>query len=128
MNTEDVVEAYIAIRTERDKLRMEYEAKDAALKTELAEISAVLLKVCNEVGADSIKTKHGTVMRSLTERFTCSDWDNFFNWDGFAPQLLERRIHQGNMKELLAGSENDGLPPGVSVMREYGVTVRKPSK
>jgi hypothetical protein len=43
-------------------------------------------------------------------------------------QLLERRIHQGNFKENLAENEADGLPPGVNVMREFGVSVRKASK
>jgi hypothetical protein len=42
--------------------------------------------------------------------------------------LLERRIHQSNFREFLNGHEDDGLPPGINVMREFGVTVRKNSK
>jgi hypothetical protein len=44
-----------------------------------------------------------------------------------ALELLERRIHQGNFKEFIAEREKEGLPPGVNVMREFGVTVRKPT-
>jgi len=86
--------------------------------------------MCNAVNADSIKTKHGTVMRKLNERFFCQDWENFYTFllDNEVPHLLERRIHQGNFKEFIKDHTADGLPPGVNVMREYGVSVRKSSK
>jgi hypothetical protein len=92
-------------------------------------LETALLSVCNEINADSIKTKHGTVMRKLSERFFCEDWDNFrkFVLDNQALELFEKRIHQGNFKQFMAENESDGLPPGVSVMREFGVTVRKAS-
>jgi hypothetical protein len=48
-------------------------------------------------------------------------------FDNEALELLEKRIHQGNFKQFMADNESDGLPPGVSVMREYGITVRKAS-
>jgi hypothetical protein len=129
VNTEEVVNAYLAIRTERDRILREYEAKDAKLKEDLAKLEAVLLDVCNAISADSIRTANGTVMRKLNERYFCQDWDNFrkFVVDNEALELLEKRIHQGNFKQYMADNESDGLPPGVSVMREYGITVRKAS-
>lgn len=130
VNTEQLVEAFIAIRDRREKLLNEYEAADKALKAESAQIESALLDICNNVNADSIKTGHGTVMRKLNERFFCQDWENFYKFvlDNEAVQLLERRIHQGNFKEFMKEHEGDGLPPGVNVMREFGVTVRKNSK
>jgi hypothetical protein len=130
VNTEELVEAFIAIRSQRDRLLQEYEAADKALKAESVQIEMALLNVCNSINADSIKTSHGTVMRKLNERFFCQDWDNFYKFvlDNEAVQLLERRIHQGNFKEFMKDHEGDGLPPGVNVMREYGVSVRKISK
>lgn len=130
VNTEEVVVAYLNIRNEREKILREYEAKDAKLKEDLAKIEALLLDVCNSISADSIRTSHGTVMRKLNERFFCQDWENFrkFVVENEALELLEKRIHQGNFKQFMADHENDGLPPGVSVMREYGITVRKASK
>jgi hypothetical protein len=129
VNTEQVVDAYLAIRSEREKILREYEAKDAALKLDMAKIEAALLEVCNEINADSIKTTNGTVMRKLNERFYCSDWDNFRKYvlENEAIELLERRIAQGNFKQHMADREGDGLPPGVTVMRQYGITVRKAS-
>ena len=129
-DTDELVEAYLLIRSEREKLLREYEASDAKLKEDMLKLEAVMLDMCNAVNADSIKTKHGTVMRKLNERYFCQDWDNFYKYvlENEAVQLLERRIHQGNFKEHLAENESDGLPPGVNVMREFGVSVRKASK
>ena len=130
INTEEAVMAYLNIRNEREKILREYEAKDAKLKEDMAKIEALLLDVCNNINADSIRTSHGTVMRKLSERFFCQDWDNFYGFilENEAVQLLERRIHQSNFKEFLKDHEGDGLPPGVNVMREFGISVRKASK
>lgn len=130
VNTEELVAAYINLRNTREKLLMQYETEDEKLKAEMALVEKSLLNICNSVNADSIKTSHGTVMRKLNERFFCQDWDNFYKFvlDNEAVQLLERRIHQGNFKEFMKDHEGDGLPPGVNVMREYGVSVRKISK
>ena len=130
MNTESLVEAYITIRGQRDKLLREYEMADGALKADIHKLEMALLDICNAVNADSIKTAHGTVMRKVNERFFCQDWDGFYRYvlDNEAVQLLERRIHQGNFKEHMKDINGDGLPAGVSVMREFGVSVRKSSK
>ena len=129
MNTDQLVEAFIALRNERDRIRNEYEAKDAVIKEEMTTLEQALLSICNETNATSIKTDKGTVIRKLNERFFCTDWENFREYvlEHQALELLERRIHQGNFKEFISGKEADGLPPGVNVMREFGVTVRKPT-
>lgn len=129
VNTEEIVEAYLAIRNQRDKILREYEAQDALLKEDIKQLEVTLLSVCNSINVDSIRTKHGTVMRKLNERFFCEDWDNFrkFVFENEALELFEKRIHQGNFKQFMAENEGDGLPPGVNVLREFGITVRKAS-
>ena len=129
VDVEEVVQAYLAIRNERDRVLKEYEAVDGELKKDMDEIEKVLLGVCNDVNANSIKTQHGTVMRKLNERYYCQDWDNFYQFvmENEAVQLLEKRIHQGNFRQFISEHEGDGLPPGVNVMREYGISVRKSS-
>ena len=99
------------------------------MKEDLKQLEVTLLSVCNSINVDSIRTKHGTVMRKLNERFFCEDWDNFrkFVLDNEALELFEKRIHQGNFRQFMAENEGDGLPPGVNVMREFGITVRKAS-
>ena len=129
MNTDQLVEAFISLRSERDRIRNEYEEKDAAIKEEMTVLEQALLAICNETNATSIKTDKGTVIRKLNERYFCTDWENFRDYvlEHQALELLERRIHQGNFKEFIAERQDEGLPPGVNVMREFGVTVRKPT-
>ena len=124
---EKMVGAYLAVRAERERISQEYEAADKALKSDMAEIESMMLAVCNDINADSIRTQYGTVMRKLSERFYCNDWENFkkFVVEQQAYDLFEKRIHQGNIKQFLAEHNGDGLPPGVNVMREFGITVRK---
>lgn len=127
VNTDSLVEAYLAIRTEREKLARQFEEQDGELKKQLTLLEQELLSVCNTVNADSMRTKHGTIIRKLNERFFCSDYDSFkeFVMENKAVDLLERRIHQGNFRQFMAEHSEDGLPPGVNVIREYGVSVRK---
>lgn len=127
INTEELVAAYIALRDERAKLKEGYEAADQKLVEDMDKIEQTMLGICNEIGADSIKTAVGTVIRKVNERFYCTDWDNFKNYvlENEAVELLERRIHQGNFREHMTQIEGQGLPPGVNVMREFGITVRR---
>ena len=127
---DELVDAYLSIRTERERISTLFDEQDRALKSDMAEIEQMMLGVCNEVGADSIKTPQGTVMRSLKERAICNDWDNFkeFVLERGLIDLLERRVHQGNFKEFMSQHQDAGLPPGINLMREFGVTVRKVSK
>ena len=126
---DSLVETYLAIRNERDKLSREHDAKDKELSNDLAQIEQVLLNSCNEVGADSIRTVGGTIIKSTKENFVCGDWDNFKQYvmQHDAIELLQQRIHQTNFKEFLSTREDEGLPPGISSMREFKITVRKPS-
>ena len=129
-NTDELVEVYLNIRNARDKLRAEYEEQDAVLRGDMDGLEAQFLDICNTVGANSINTQHGTVIRSLKERYTCNDWDNFkkFIKEHDALDCLEKRIHSGNLRILLKDLEDEGLPPGVSVLRQYDISVRKSSK
>jgi hypothetical protein len=129
LNLDDLVKIYLTIRTEREKLKSSWEVKDGELEQEMKLLEQSMLTVCNDTNASSIRTESGTVIRSLKERFTTNDWDNFkkFVLDNEAIDLLERRIHQGNFKEFMAEHKDEGLPPGVNVMREFTIVVRKPS-
>ena len=129
INLDELVKIYLTIRNEREKLKSSWEVEDGALEQEMKLLEQSMLTVCNDTNASSIRTESGTVIRSLKERFTTNDWDNFkkFVLDNKAIDLLERRIHQGNFKEFMAEHKDEGLPPGVNVMREFTIVVRKPS-
>ena len=129
LNLDELVKIYLTIRNERERLKSGWEVEDGELEQEMKLLEQSMLTVCNDTNASSIRTESGTVIRSLKERFTTNDWDNFkkFVLDNEAIDLLERRIHQGNFKEFMAEHQGEGLPPGVNVMREFTIVVRKPS-
>ena len=129
LKLDDLVNVYLTIRNEREKLKASWEVQDGELEQDMKSLEQSMLTICNDTNASSIRTESGTVIRSLKERFTTNDWDNFkkFVLDNEAIDLLERRIHQGNFKEFMAEHTDEGLPPGVNVMREFTIVVRKPS-
>lgn len=128
-NLEQLVKTYLTIRGERERIEAEWKVKDDELLADLKALESQMLVTCNENNASSIKTGSGTVIRRLNERFTVADGDVFrkFVLQEGAVELFESRIHQGNFKEFIAERKDDGLPPGVNVMREFGIVVRKPS-
>ena len=129
MKLDDLVTTYLTIRTERNTLKNQWEIKDSELKADLDELERAMLVACNEINADSIRTGSGTIIKSLKETYTCGDWDNFkqFVVDNKALDLLQQRISQTNFKEFMSTRQEDGLPPGISTLREFAITVRKPT-
>lgn len=128
-DTEVLVETYLTLRREREKMRGDYEARDQALKDDMDKIESALLEICNNTNTNGLRTVHGTVTRQVKDRYFCTDWDNFkkFVETEGSIDLLERRIHQRNFKEFMTERAGEGLPPGVNALREYAIVVRKAS-
>jgi len=117
---------YIKIRDARAKLKSDYEAQDTELQEQMDVIEEQLLEACKSIGADSIRTAAGTVIRSVKSRYWTNDWDSMYNFvrqhDAFG--LLERRIHQANMKQFI--EENPSLlPMGLNTDSRYSIVVRR---
>ena len=129
MKLDDLVTTYLTIRTERNTLKNQWEIRDAELKADLEQLEQAMLVACNAINADSIRTGSGTIIKSLKETYTCGDWDNFkqFVVENNALDLLQQRISQTNFKEFMSTRQEEGLPPGISAMREVSITVRKPT-
>ena len=126
---DELVKVYLTIRNQRDKVEAEMKSQMRELEDELNLLEQTFMSTCNESNANSIRTSYGTVIRKLNERYTVNDGDSFrkFILSNGAVDLFEARIHQGNFKEFLKENQADGLPPGVNVMREFTIVVRKPS-
>ena len=125
-SVEQLVSVFIKIRDARDAARRAWEEQEADFNEQLDLIDQQLLEICKETGADSIKTKHGTAIRSVKSRYWTNDWESFYDFiykqNEFG--LLEKRIHQTHMKQFL--EENpDLLPAGLNVDSQYTITVRR---
>ena len=128
VNLDALTAVYIKIRdVVRDK--EEKHAEDMKeLKEQLDAVSARLLAVCNEQNADSIRTSSGTISRRIQSRYWTTDWESMYAFieEHAAPFLLEKRIHNGNMKEFLEDNP-DVLPIGLQAERKFIIQVRKPN-
>jgi hypothetical protein len=125
----DMVTTYLAIRREREKLAKKYEQEDSVFKEQMDRLEEAMLNTCNDIGAETLRTESGTIVKTLKENYICGDWDNFkkFIMENEALELLQQRISQTNFKEFISTRGEEGLPPGISTMREFKITVRKPS-
>lgn len=121
-----VAEAYISIRDARAEAKRVFEVQDEALAEQMRVLEAHMLDVCKQINADSIRTKAGTVIRSVKTRYWTNDWDSMYRLihERQAFGLLEKRLHQTNMKQFL--EENpDVQPAGLNIERHFSVTVRR---
>ena len=126
VTADKLADVYVKIRDKRAELKKQFEVEDEVLENKLKIIQQHLLEICKETGADSIKTKNGTVIRSVKTRYWTSDWSEMYAFilEHGAPELLEQRIAQGNIKTFL--NDNPDLKPkGLNVNSEYVVTVRR---
>jgi len=124
-SADKLVGVYLKIRTAiQDK---DQEIKK--LKEQQDKVSDELLKLCESQEADGLKTPSGTVSRRVTSTYWTSDWKQMYVFikEHDAPQLLEKRIHNGNMKEFLADNP-DVVPEGLQAKTRYTISVRKPTK
>ena len=117
---------YIKIRDKRAANKKVFEAEDQDLEEQMKVLAQEMLDVCKDMNADSIRTPHGTIIRSVKSRYWTNDWDSMYSFieETNAFGLLEKRLHQTNMKDFLA--ENPDLyPKGLNVESEYTVVVRR---
>lgn len=129
VKVDSLVSTYLTIRREREKLAKKYEQEDAVFKEQMDRLEEAMLATCNEIGAETLRTEHGTIIKTLKENYVCGDWDNFKKYiiENDALELLQQRLSQTNFKEFLSTRGEEGLPPGISTMREFKISVRKPT-
>jgi mannose-6-phosphate isomerase class I len=126
---DELVKAYLTIRNASDNLYRQYMLKKEELESEMKQLEHFMLDECNELKVESLRTNNGTITKTVKEQYNCSNWDEFKQYiiEHNALELLQQRIHNGNFKEYMQGKEAEGLPPGISSVREYSIIVRKPT-
>ena len=121
-----LVQVYIKIRDAKEVKRKEMEEEIGALEAQLEAVEQELLELCKTTGQDGGKTQFGSFTRSVKTRYWTSDWDSMYKFirDHDVPEVLERRIHQGNFVDMLKENPNI-MPAGVNVESKYSITVRR---
>jgi len=119
---EKLAKIYVKIRDKRREL----EEQDKALKAQLGEVSALMLEICNEQGASTVRTGHGTVSVRTARNYWTSDWEAFFTFikDNDAFYLLQKRLSSSAVQQFLDENESINLP-GLNLKEEQSVVITK---
>jgi hypothetical protein len=125
---DQLIGVYRTIRAAIDEKEDAHKKEIEALKKDLEAVSNGLLQICNEQNVDSIKTAHGTAIRTVKSQYWTTDWQAMYRFikehDAF--HLLQQRISNSNMKTFI--EENpDAYPVGLQCDRSYALSVRKPT-
>lgn len=126
ITAERLVSAYIKLRTARQELKAKYDTEEAALERQQDMVTERLQDMMKEIGADSLKTKFGTVSRKIKVRYWPSDWGAMYDFirEHGIPDLLEQRLCQSKMQAFL-DDHPELLPAGLNADSKYTITVYK---
>ena len=126
ISIEKLTRVYIKMREKKAEVTHELEAKIAELDESMKKVKSAILDHMKEIGAESLRTESGSIYRTVRTTYSTNDWDsmNKFILEHSVPELLEKRIHQTNMKAFLE-EHPDVLPPGLNANMEYSVTIKR---
>jgi|TARA_R100000455_G_C6266717_1_gene122009 hypothetical protein len=129
INVDKLTKVYLKIKEQREELSSRYKEQDGHLEEQQNTIKSELLKHLQEQNIDSIRTPNGTFYRTTKTKYWTSDWGSMheFILEHGLPDLLEKRLHQTNVRTFLEENE-DLLPKGLNVDSEYSLSVRRPKK
>jgi hemerythrin-like domain-containing protein len=123
---EKLTRVYIKMRDKKAELTQQLEAEVAKVENGMKAVKTAILDHMKAIGAESLRTEAGVVYRTVRTVYSTNDWEsmNKFILEHGVPDLLEKRLHQTNMKAFL--EENpDVLPPGLNANSEYSVTIKR---
>ena len=117
------------MRTKKAELEYELKTKLEKVDTNMKKVKLVILERMKESGMEAMRTESGTVYRTEKESYYTNNWEAMgkFVVEHNVPELLEKRLHQGNIKAFLE-EHPDLLPPGLNSNTEYSVTIKSASK
>ena len=123
---DQIATAVLAIRDEIAKINKQAEKEVKKLASEKERLETYLNDKLAEVGADSVKTPAGTIIRQQKTRYWPADWEKMYEFiiDNDAFQLLEKRVHQTNMRKFL-DEDPEKYPIGLNSEREWKITIRR---
>lgn len=121
-----LVRVYLKMKDAHTQMLHEFQQKETELKGQMDRVKQALLEYCKEHNTESVKTESGLFYRTVSKKYWTSDWESLYAFinEHKVPELLEKRVAQGNMKQFL--EENpDLLPPGMNVDAAYTLYVRR---
>ena len=74
----NLTKVYLRIRDARDALTAQYKKEHAELDAQMDLIETEMLDTCKSMGVESMRTPHGTIIRSVKSRYWTNDWDSMY--------------------------------------------------
>lgn len=129
MSSEITLDHLVSVDRKMTDAMSELQHKLDDIETQRSTVRESIADLMKEQGVDSVRTKHGTVSRTIKERYWATDWTALYTYilEHGAPELLEKRVHQTNMKEWIE-THRDDFPPALNIDRSYTVSIRKNRK
>jgi hypothetical protein len=119
---EKMMQASVNMRDKIDEL----ENQITEIKTQKDKVDLALNEACRTLNVTSLKTKVGTLSRTLRTRYWTSDWPEMYKFikENDMPEFFEKRLVQSTVKEFLEHNP-DKAPPGLQATSEYTVRITK---
>lgn len=119
---EKLMQASVNMREKIDEL----EKQISEIKVQRDKVDMALNEACRTLNVTSLKTKVGTLSRTLKTRYWSSDWPSMYEFilENKLPEFFEKRLVQSAVKEYLELNP-DKAPPGLQATSEYTVRITK---
>ena len=119
---EKMMQASVNMRDKIDEL----ENQITEIKTQKDKVDLALNEACRTLNVTSLKTKVGTLSRTLRTRYWTSDWPEIYKFikENDMHEFFEKRLVQSTVKEFLEQNP-DNAPPGLQATSEYTVRITK---
>lgn len=129
MNDELTLDHLVSIDRKMTAKMSELQKQLDDIESDRETVRSTIADLMKEQGVESLRTKHGTVSRTLKERYWATDWPVLHQYilEHGAIELLEKRVSQTNMREWIE-THRDDFPPALNIERSYTISVRKPTK
>jgi len=121
-----LVRVYLKMKEKKDEIDNAYKDQTKELTDQMALVKSALLEFCKTKGVEGARTTEGLFYRTTTTNYWTNDWAAMheFVLEHKVPDLLEKRLHQGNVKQFLE-EHPDVLPPGMNTETKYQISIRR---
>jgi hypothetical protein len=124
-NIDELVAAMVKVRDKLKEADDAHKAKTAEARSLKERLESKLLERLNDLGGESVKTKHGTVYRTTRRSASIADGDAFrqFVIGNEAFDLVDWRANANSVDDYI---KTEGAPPpGVNFTTAFTVGVRR---
>ncbi len=121
-----LVRIYLKMKAKRDEITQKYKQEEGEVAEQMDKVKSALLDYCRENGVEGARTTDGLFYRTQSTMYSTNDWEAMgqFVVENNIPQLLEKRLHQGNVKQFL--EENpEVILPGLNADSRYSISIRR---